>query len=1092
MIQLPPPGDDGLSCPDDQPGQRFPRIESTNDTDAAAQGSSDIDMLHITETLRKTKAAMQRVHDRLNEPLAVVGIGCRFPDASGPDEYWDLLNHGRSAETVAGDRWDESLKAEHVKQPGHITANRVGWLDGIDQFDASFFGISGREAASLDPQQRLLLEIAWETFEHAGIIPQDARGKRVGAFVGICSNDYFHRLAQRGNEAIDTYLSTGNAHGAAAGRLSYVMDWRGPSVAVDTACSSSLTAIHLATRSLRYGDCDMAIAMGVNVILAPELSISFSQAGMLSPTGRCHTFSTDADGFVRGEGCGAVLLKRYRDAIRDGDTIHCLVRGSATNQDGRSIGLTAPNGTAQQAVIRDAIRDARMTPQNIDYVEAHGTGTPMGDPIEVDALRQVFAPTREDTNPLRIGSAKTNIGHLEGASGIAGFIKVALAIKNSHLPSHLNCDQLSDSIDWQWPVEVTTDAQSWDSSTRVAGISSFGFGGSNAHVILSAPLHQNPLSPSADHSTMIGGELVNSSTNGSDSNSAEQVFVLSAKTPGALRAYAACCAEWFQDHPHRLRDICYSAATAREAFDHRLAWVVESTTDLQMKLLAFADGSSRPSASVPTDRISVNSPDGSSLHAIADAFQRGETIQWTRVFRKDSSADSARRIDLPTYPFQRSRRWMDDAPIKLPPRTERSSHSSKNLSEESHQSGLLNRRLDTAGDEAIFETDLGSFEYLHDHVIRGSVLFPASGFVELALSAAVAVDVSSPAIENLVLKRPITLATNTSTVVQVVVIPIELVEHPSSKTNFFRCRISLREKSGWTLAAECVIRNSCDTKLQESSTDTDLLSRMEPCQRISSNEHYDAMHGHGLHYGFAFEGLNFRTEAVEERWCMGETGLPGHLDTIGYEFHPAWLDACFQVAASVIPDASRSWVPIGLSSFELRQRPVAGETLRVIASLSELLGNSDDDPNEVAIDMNMVNNEGIIVAEMKGMRLTPIAIRPDDSHHDGRNDAVASMDSSSLRIHLHERIADIMGLAMDEVPMGKSLDALGLDSLMAFELRDEIQSQFQIEIPLELFFESITLERFLDQVLSKIAQVEPHDEQTRQTAALDDWVEGAL
>ena len=302
------------------------------------------DTQQLLETLRQTKAGMQRISQRLSEPLAIVGLGCRFPGASNPEEFWKMLSAGRQVETSSGGRWSDELTAEHEKQTGRIRGNRAGFLSEIDQFDTGFFGISGREAAMLDPQQRLLLEVAWETMEHANIDPMSCRGKRVGAFVGICSNDYLHRLVERPYVTMDTYLSTGNAHGAAAGRLSYFMDWRGPSVAIDTACSSSLTALHMAARSLRYGDCEMAMVMGVNVILAPELSISLSQAGMLSPTGRCHSFSSAADGFARGEGCGAVLLKRLSKATEDDDQILCVVRGTASGQDGRSNGLTAPNG----------------------------------------------------------------------------------------------------------------------------------------------------------------------------------------------------------------------------------------------------------------------------------------------------------------------------------------------------------------------------------------------------------------------------------------------------------------------------------------------------------------------------------------------------------------------------------------------------------------------------------------------------------------------------------------------------------------------------------------------------------------------------
>lgn len=1095
MIQLPPSNDESEGEP------KRPNGESRSNPSSMSPKETvpSFDMASVMDTLRQTKKGMQRVQDRLSEPLAIVGMGCRFPGASNPDEFWKLLSEGRAAETVAGDRWDESLRAEHEKQPGQITANRAGWLNDIDQFDASFFGISGREAASLDPQQRLLLEIAWETFENAGIVPKSCRGKRVGTFVGICSNDYLHRLVRRGLDKIDTYLSTGNAHGAAAGRLSYVMDWRGPSVAIDTACSSSLTALHLAARSLRYGDCDMAIAMGVNVILAPELSVSFSQAGMLSPTGRCHTFSSNADGFVRGEGCGAVLLKRLSDAVRDGDTIHCVIRGTATNQDGRSVGLTAPNGTAQQAVIREALHDAGMSPQQVDYIEAHGTGTPLGDPIEVDALRQVFSPTRGDDRPLQLGSVKTNLGHLEGAAGMAGVIKVALAIKNHTLPAHLHCDQPSESIDWQWPVEITTQPQQWSSKLRVAGVSSFGFGGSNAHIILSDAPVQNPLSASAVKDGTIPGDLLDEQR----PTSPESLFVLSAKSVPALRQYAQQFADHFDRKSQRLPDICYSAATTREVFDHRIAFVVESMTDLTMKLRAFACGAtSLPDISLPNQAIhgsrgSVLDGTNPNLLSVAEAFMRGETIDWSTVF-----PDSGRRIVLPTYPFQRTRRWIDDSSVRLSEVATSSTIDRDRLQGTATRYPMLGRKLDTAGEETIFQTELSDFDFLHDHVVRGSVLFPAAGYVDLALSAVSAVDLGSDsiiggqetaafAIQSMRLHRPIVLKRDQSATVQVIVSESRLLNQDPSGCEV-GVKIAIREGSQWSLVCECAVEcswvdsdpNECEIdQIQSGQTDGHNESL------VDANEHYRTMREHGLDYGNAFSGLISRSDSLNDQACYGMVALPDGLQSQDHAFHPAWLDACFQVAASVIPDHSRAWVPLGFETVRVYRSPRPNETLKVVAKRSpghrgEIDSSKAD--SVVKINLSIWDKNDQCVASIESMGLKPIQNRPAEPSSRDRDPESIDHESGPLRERLHHRIANIMGLETHEVPMQKSLDALGLDSLMAFELRDELQSQFQIEVPLEMFFEAITLDTVLDRIILQIESSEPPAEKS------DDWVEGAL
>lgn len=1039
MIQLPPPDD-----------------------------SRSIDLNNVLETLRKTKAGMQRVQERLSEPLAIIGIGCRFPDAANPDEYWDLLHQGRSVDTVSGERWGESLRAEHEKQPGRITANRTGWLDAIDQFDPGFFGITGREAASLDPQQRLLLEIAWETFENAGIVPAKSRGQRIGAFVGICSNDYLYRLNRRGFDSIDTYLSTGNAHGAAAGRLSYVMDWRGPSVAVDTACSSSLTALHLATRSLRYGDCDVAIAMGVNVILAPELSISFSQAGMLSSSGRCHTFSSNADGFVRGEGCGAVLLKRLRDAVRDGDTIHCVVRGTAVNQDGRSVGLTAPNGNAQQAVIREAIKDASLEPEQVDYIEAHGTGTPLGDPIEVDALRQVFAGTRRPDRPLKIGSVKTNVGHLEGAAGIAGVLKVVLSLKHGTLPAHLHCEHLSPSIDWQWPVEVTTDGQRWATPMRIAGVSSFGFGGSNAHVILSDAPVPSTLSPRGKHPDILSGEVIAHHAD----TSPESLFVLSAKSSKALREYAQRFADKFGRVPERLVDICYSAATTREVFEHRIAFVVESTTDLVIKLNAFANGqSSMPEITMPTSRESIISATSPALSALADSFMRGESIDWTSMFD-----GSARRVELPTYPFQRTRRWMDDSPVKLPASIQQEIKTDETFCGIPVDHPMLGQRLDTASEESIFETDLNRLEYLDDHVVRGNILFPAAGMIELTLAVMASLGETRCTIESMRLHRPIIMKKNQPCPIQIVVSPVDEAQ-PSLR----RIGIAMRDGARWIKVAQADVITSTAT----TATTPPILDG-HAGRTIHAGEHYALMREHGLQYGPAFAGMRYRKRSENGDICVGETCLPDVITGSGYRFHPAWLDACFQVAASVIPDVERTWVPVGFETIELCREPIDDETLTVIAIRNHLVDEECNRNDDVSIRLVIQDQKNQTIARIEAMRLNPIQIRYSDTSARHADIDDARDDPKSLRDFLHHRIASIMGLELNEVPLQRTLDALGLDSLMAFELKDEMQSQFQIDIPLEMFFEPITLETFLDRVSRQIAEAGP------RAAQSDDWVEGAL
>jgi thioester reductase-like protein len=446
-------------------------------------------------TLEEMEAKLEAVERAETEPIAIIGLGCRFPGgASNPEKFWQVLRQGIDAiSEVPPDRWD----VDAVHDLGLVNSDKVnirwgGFLEHVDQFDAGFFGISPREATAMDPQQRLLLEVAREALKiDAEQSLNHLKRSQTGVFIGISSADYswFHFANP---SRIDAYTGTGTAHSIAANRLSHVFNFQGPSIAVDTACSSSLVAVHLACLSLRQKECDLALAGGVNVILSPLLNITFAKTGMMAPDGRCKAFDARADGYVRGEGCGIVALKRLSDAQADGDNILALIRGSAVNQDGHTGLITAPYGPAQQDVIRQALAEASVDSTDITYIEAHGTGTARGDPIEIEALASVFDQPRSEDKPCAIGSVKTNIGHLEAAAGIAGLIKVVLALKHQTIPPNLHFKKLNPEISLQnTPFIIPTELFPWPQGRekRYAGISSFGFGGTNAHVILEqAPL----------------------------------------------------------------------------------------------------------------------------------------------------------------------------------------------------------------------------------------------------------------------------------------------------------------------------------------------------------------------------------------------------------------------------------------------------------------------------------------------------------------------------------------------------------------------------------------------------------------------------
>ncbi len=522
------------------------------------------------------------------ESIAIIGIGCRFPGADSPEAFWQLLHHGiDSISEVPADRWSiDAFYDPEPATPGKMNTRYGGFLEQVDGFEPGFFGISPREAERMDPQQRLILEVSWEALENAGVVPSSLSGSRTGVFIGIGNYDY-GILTSKNRDRINAYDGTGNSLGIAANRLSYLLNLRGPSLAIETACSSSLVAVHLACRSLQNADSDLCLVGAVSLMLSPEQTITYSQARMMASDGRCKTFDADADGYVRGEGCGIVALKRLTDAIRDGDNIQAVIRGSAINQDGLSNGLTAPNGPSQQAVIRQALENAGVEPAQISYVEAHGTGTSLGDPIEVRSLKAVLTQGRSLEQPCLIGSVKTNIGHLEAAAGMASLLKVVLSLQHQKIPPNLHLKKLNPYIGLDGtPFAIPTEIQPWDATRRFAGISSFGFGGTNAHLILEEAPANFDLPPKND-GLWVMGETPEDLSNSTLERSFH-LLTLSAKSEQALSELAQRYVDFLAPHPEiSLANVCFTANTGRSQFEHRLAVVAKSQSQLRSSLSAF-------------------------------------------------------------------------------------------------------------------------------------------------------------------------------------------------------------------------------------------------------------------------------------------------------------------------------------------------------------------------------------------------------------------------------------------------------------------------------------------------------------------------
>ncbi len=527
--------------------------------------------------------------------IAVVGMGCRFPGAASIDEYWQLIQQGREVVgPIPGSRWDrERYFDPSGRAPGKMSVDAVAAVDDVDRFDPAFFGIAPREASRMDPQQRLLLEVVWEAFENACIPISSMAGSNTGVFIGIGGTDYSKVPARYSNyfEHVDVHIGTGNALSIAAGRISYLFDFHGPSLIVDTACSSSLVAVHSAVVSLLRGDCDAAVVGGVNLVLSPETSVAFSKAKMLSPDGHCRPFDAAANGYVRGEGCGVVLLKRYRDAVAQGDTISGILLGSAVNQDGRTSGITAPSSEAQTRVIGKAMQMAGVDINDLTYIEAHGTGTPLGDPIELVALGETFGPRSSGQQPIRVGSVKANIGHTETASGIAGLLKVLQMFAHRRIPAQANFQSLNTNVSLpQDSLRIADRSEDWQPNSDgkwIAGISSFGFGGTNAHLVVQAP--QSEVKPNQSVEPQKG--------------SLPPGFCLpiSTRDESALRELASRYSAKIADvDAVGLRDVCGAAAAYRCELPIRAVALGDSVAEMQAALDRFA--ADQPAADVITGR----------------------------------------------------------------------------------------------------------------------------------------------------------------------------------------------------------------------------------------------------------------------------------------------------------------------------------------------------------------------------------------------------------------------------------------------------------------------------------------------------------
>lgn|GEM_PF-6138801 len=853
-----------------------------------------------------------------NDDIAVIGMSCSLPNAPDIAAFELLLEEGQSGiQDIPIERWDNQKYYDaNPDTPSKSYVNKLGLIDQIKCFDADFFNISPREAKLIEPQQRIFLECSYKALENANYPPASLRGSLTGVFTGIGPNEYYSQLKKSGisNEELSAYSITGNVLNLIPGRVAYTFDFKGPSISIDTACSSSLVAIHYACQSLKNREVDYALAGGVNILLNPDSNITLCKARALSPDGQCKTFDKTADGYVRAEGCGVLFLKRLTDALQDKDPVLAVIKASAVNNDGKSAGLTVPNGKSQEEVMLKALSQTNLTCQDISYVEAHGTGTPLGDPIEVHAINNVYGNQRSDENPLYIGTVKTNIGHLESASGVAGVIKTIISLQKKKIFKHLNFKQLNPNITIN-NTRIAMQPVDWNPNSRYqcAGVNAFGFSGTNAHIILQA--YPDPQSLRLTHPIKT------------------HVLVLSAKSKTALQALAARYQQYLETTSYYFGDICFTAATCREHYAYRLAIAAESCAKA-CQLLA-----TNQAAYSHEENGALDLPKNSTLNALLSDYLQGLSIDWALYYK--TCGEELIKVSLPNYPFDRREFWFDKKP--------------ENITDVEGVHPLLGQMLSMPGNEYLFsqKLDLARLAYIKQHHVFEKMVFPAAAYVESGLMAAkLILKCSAFRIEKFNIERP--LCPKQGQDFQLQVKPIA-DEH-------YKLNVFAKQADHWQPFAEMeLLANALSSP---TSIDIDTL-KSSFGERLDLSEVYENFRNRSLLYGEDFHVL--QEGYVKSNSVLAKISLTKKNHESGYYYHPVLLDGAMQsiLLLSNNNAENTTYIPYTLARMTVFQ--AAPRTIWVRLTKYEA-----SNTNELCVDISLYDSSGLLIAEMDELKLRKV------------------------------------------------------------------------------------------------------------------------
>ncbi|HEX6095443.1 MAG TPA: SDR family NAD(P)-dependent oxidoreductase [Thermoanaerobaculia bacterium] len=908
-----------------------------------------------SETLDRPAASAGGLDPALrfvNQPIAIVGMSGVMPQSEDLEEFWENLRSSKDLVTVIPrDRWRwEDYFGDPLKEPNKSSSKWGGFMKEVDKFDPLFFGISPREAQMMDPQQRLFLEHVWKAVEDSGQKVSDLAGSRTGVFVGVATNDYLSVLTGEGG-VIDGYSASGNSHAVLANRVSFLLGLRGPSAPLDTACSSSLVAMHRAIESIHTGSCDMAIVGGVHVMLSPAAFISFSSAGMLSPDGKCKTFDKSANGYVRGEGCGAVFLKTLAAAEADGNHIYAVVKATAENHGGKVTALTAPNSAAQAELLVEAYEKGQVDPATVGYVEAHGTGTSLGDPIEIQALSKAFSELYKkrgkapaSTPHCGLSSVKTNIGHLETAAGIAGIFKAVLSIKNREIPANIHLEEVNPYIKLEgtpffiadkltpWMAPVGADGAP---APRVAGVSSFGFGGANAHVVL-----QEYIAPGGTTAAATGPQLV----------------VLSAKNDQRLDDYIKSIGMYLEETQVELIDLAYTLQVGRDEMPSRVALVVSSIDELRQKLAQILagempQGCHRGRAA----KDAAKAPDGlTDPFRLAELWVSGAKTDWRALY----GSAVPRRVSAPTYPFARDRHWFEGGGEAIPGDSRPAVASTAVL----HP--LVHRNSSTFEEQKFSTRFSGEEFFLADHVVETQKILPGVAYLEMARAAgALSANADVRIIRNLIWEKPLIVGSDAR--------EVEVALSPARGD----IRFAIRSAAGETGVTHCTGRLGYEVE-QPAPEWLDIAGIRERCreQVMTREELYPFLRSVGLKLGSGFQIV--QSIFANESESLAILELPEHLRKSADLFwlHPALMDGSLHTAIGLLK-ARGIDAPLGL--------PYSVDEVQILHSLRDLhygyatwSFDAEADVDRQRVTFHLLDKDGRVLVRLKDFTTRPLPGAP--------------------------------------------------------------------------------------------------------------------